>query len=61
MMTSYIEDGKHSLSVEIRGLESILNNSINNTFDKVVKTLLNTKGRVILSGVGKTGYLARRD
>ena len=60
MMTSYIEDGKHSLSVEIRGLESILNNSINNTFDKVVKTLLNTKGRVILSGVGKPGYLARR-
>ena len=60
MMTSYIEDGKHSLSVEIKGLESILNNSINNTFDKVVKTLLNTKGRVILSGVGKPGYLARR-
>ena len=59
-MTSYIEDGKHSLSVEIRGLESILNNSINDTFDKVVKTLLNTKGRVILSGVGKPGYLARR-
>lgn len=59
-MTDYIKDGKYSLSVEIKGLESILNNSINDTFEKVVKTILNTKGRVILSGVGKPGYLARR-
>ena len=59
-MSKYIEDGKHSLSIEIKGLTSILENSINSTFEKVVKTILNTKGRVILSGVGKPGYLARR-
>lgn len=59
-MSKYIEDGKHSLSVEIKGLTSVLENSINSTFEKVVKTILNTKGRVILSGVGKPGYLARR-
>ena len=59
-MSKYIEDGKHSLSVEIKGLTSVLENSINSTFEKVVKTILNTKGRIILSGVGKPGYLARR-
>lgn len=59
-MSKYIEDGKHSLSIEIKGLTSVLENSINSTFEKVVKTILNTKGRVILSGVGKPGYLARR-
>lgn len=59
-MSKYIEDGKHSLSVEIKGLTSVFENSINSTFEKVVKTILNTKGRIILSGVGKPGYLARR-
>lgn len=59
-MSKYIEDGKHSLSIEIKGLTSVLENSINSTFEKVVKTILNTKGRIILSGVGKPGYLARR-
>lgn len=59
-MSKYIEDGKRSLSIEIKGLTSVLENSINSTFEKVVKTILNTKGRIILSGVGKPGYLARR-
>ena len=60
LVSKYIEDGKHSLKTEIKGLTSVLENSINPTFEKVVKTILNTKGRIILSGVGKPGYLARR-
>ena len=59
-MTSYVEYGLHSVKTEIKGLQSILDNSINNVFDKVVKTILKTKGRVILSGVGKPGYIAHR-
>lgn len=59
-MSKYIEDGKHSLKTEIKGLTSVLENSIDSTFEKVVKTILNTKGRIILSGVGKPSYLARR-
>lgn len=59
-MTKYIEYGEHSLRTEIKGLESVLNNSLNKTFEKVVKTILKTKGRVILSGVGKPGYIAHR-
>lgn len=59
-MSSYTEYGIHSLKTEIKGLQSILDKSINDTFDKVVKTILKTKGRVILSAVGKPGYIAHR-
>lgn len=60
IVSKYIEDGKHSLSVEIKGLKSILDNSIDSTFEKVVKTILNAKGRIILSALGKPGYIAHR-
>lgn len=59
-MASYKEFGLHSVKTEIKGLRSILDNSIDDTFDKVIRTILKTKGRVILSGVGKPGYIAHR-
>lgn len=59
-MSNYIESGKKSLEIEIKGLKSILDNSINETFEKVVKTILKTKGRVILTGMGKPGYIAHK-
>jgi arabinose-5-phosphate isomerase len=52
--------GIHSLKTEIKGLQSILNNSINSVFEKVVKAILKTKGRIILSAVGKPGYIAHK-
>lgn len=54
------EYGIHSVKTEIKGLQSVLDNSINDTFEKVVDTILKTKGRVILSAVGKPGYIAHR-
>lgn len=59
-MTQCKDYGIHSLKTEIKGLQSILDNSMNDTFEKVVKTILKTKDRVILSGVGKPGYIAHR-
>lgn len=59
-MKTFKEYGVHSVKTEIKGLESVLNNSINDVFELVVMTILKTKGRVILSGVGKPGYLAHR-
>ncbi|HSQ97484.1 MAG TPA: KpsF/GutQ family sugar-phosphate isomerase [Rickettsiales bacterium] len=59
-MTQCKDYGIHSIQTEIKGLQSILNNSINDTFEKVVKAILKTKGRVVLSGVGKPGYIAHR-
>ena len=54
------EYGIHSVKTEIKGLQSVLDHSINDTFEKVVDTILKTKGRVILSGVGKPSYIANR-
>ncbi len=59
-MGSYKEYGEHSIRTELKGLQSVLDNSINDTFEKVVKTILKTDGKVILSGVGKPSYLAHR-
>ena len=59
-MSKYKKIAIHSLETEIKGLKSIIEKSINETFDKVIDTILNTKGKIILSGVGKPGYIAHR-
>lgn len=51
---------KHSLTVEQKALDSLMNNSVNDSFCELVYTILNTKGRVFLSAVGKPGYIARK-
>ena len=60
VMKNYREYAIHSLKTEIKGLESILNNSINKTFDDVIKAILKAKGKIIVSGVGKPGYIAHK-
>jgi arabinose-5-phosphate isomerase len=56
----YIDFGIQSVKAEIKGLQSVLDNSINETFEKVVSTILKVKGRIIISGVGKPGYIAHK-
>ena len=51
---------KEVLRFEINALRS-LNKSINNKFVELVKLVLNCKnGKVIISGVGKSGIIARK-
>lgn len=40
--------------------EAILGLNIDNTFSEAVNELLNCKGKVITTGLGKAGYLARK-
>jgi arabinose-5-phosphate isomerase len=47
------------LDYEIRGL-SELRESLNNNFVKIVNTIFQTKGRVIVTGMGKSGHVARK-
>lgn len=54
-----IKIAKQVLETEIQGLRA-LSNSIDHNFTEVVDTLLNTKGKIILSGIGKSGYIARK-
>lgn len=54
------ECAEFSLKTEIKGLKSILQNSINENFLKFLELILNINGRVFLSGIGKPGYIAHR-
>ncbi|MDR2526660.1 MAG: SIS domain-containing protein, partial [Rickettsiales bacterium] len=56
----YLKYGQHSLNTEIKALQSLLNNSLNDTFEKVVDVILNTKGKIVFSAIGKSGYIARK-
>ena len=52
--------GKDVIQFEINALKNLKNN-INSSFSKVVKLILNCKhGKVIISGVGKSGIIARK-
>ncbi len=54
-----ISDGKEVISTELRGIRK-LNHVINENFDKAVKALSKVKGRVIITGVGKSGHIASK-
>ena len=52
--------GKDVIQFEINALKN-LKNSINSSFSKVVRLILNCKnGKIIISGVGKSGIIARK-
>jgi arabinose-5-phosphate isomerase len=55
-----IDSGKKAIETEIRGLQSILNKSIDDKFVELVNLILKTKGRIFLSGVGKPSYIAMK-
>jgi arabinose-5-phosphate isomerase len=56
----YINCAKEAIKLEIKGMESILQKSLDETFVKVIDTILNTKGRVIVSGMGKPGHIGKK-
>ncbi len=52
--------GREVLKLEIEALKKLQKN-IGNTFNKIVKTIINCKnGKIIISGVGKSGIIARK-
>ncbi len=54
-----ISDGKNVISIEIKGIKQ-LNKTIDKNFEKAVKALSKVKGRVIITGVGKSGHIASK-
>lgn len=50
---------KETLSIEIDGLK-LLCNTINDSFINAVNIIFNTKGKVVVSGVGKSGHVGRK-
>ena len=56
---NFIEIGKRVVRSEARALDE-LENGIGESFSDAIKLILNVKGRVILSGMGKSGHIARK-
>ena len=60
MQKNILEIAKEVIKLEIDALK-FLKKNINNSFAKIVKLILNNKnGKVIISGVGKSGIIARK-
>lgn len=51
--------GKALIAQEIKGLEAVMS-SLGQPFDAAVELILALKGRLIVSGMGKSGHIARK-
>ena len=54
-----ISKGKKAIKVQIEGIRK-LEKSLNTDFYKAVELLLSLKGKLIISGVGKSGHIANK-
>lgn len=56
---SFINSAIATIKTEIKGLESLLEN-FNDDYVRAVDLILNCKGRIIISGMGKSGHIANK-
>ena len=54
-----LNEAKKVLSTEIKGIKTI-SKSFNDEFYQVVKAIFETKGRTIITGIGKSGHIANK-
>ena len=55
----YISSAISAIKTEIKGLESLID-FFDENYVKAVDLILNCKGRIILSGMGKSGHIANK-
>lgn len=58
-MTDFQKIARRVIAVEQDGLNQLAD-GLDESFDRAVETLLNATGRVIISGMGKSGHIARK-
>lgn len=58
-MEQIISIGREVIRIEFEAIKK-LEDKVDKNFAKAVETILNTKGRVIISGIGKSGIIARK-
>ncbi|MDT8272569.1 MAG: KpsF/GutQ family sugar-phosphate isomerase [Desulfomonilia bacterium] len=51
--------GKEAIRIEIEGLESLLD-QLDDAFVRAVETISSLKGKVVLTGIGKSGIIAKK-
>lgn len=54
-----IETGKRVLEEEKKAIESLMN-SLDHNFEKAVKLIFETEGKVIVTGIGKSGHIGQK-
>ena len=54
-----IETGKEVIEIEIKALK-LLKKNINSEFLKIVNLLFKNKGKIFISGIGKSGHIASK-
>lgn len=59
MNKTIIQKGRDVLAHEVKGLLALAD-SLGELFESAVKTIAETKGRLIVSGVGKSGHVGRK-
>ncbi len=59
MKNGFYKIGKDVIQTEINALKK-LRKSLNKNFDKIVQTILKCRGKVIFSGVGKSGIVSKK-
>tara|TARA_B100000035_G_scaffold108485_1_gene92045 strand:+ start:3543 stop:4514 length:972 start_codon:yes stop_codon:yes gene_type:complete len=59
MKNNFFLIGKDVIRAEIKALQK-LKRSLNHEFDKIVNSILKCKGKVIFSGVGKSGIISKK-
>lgn len=58
-MTDFIAHAKQAIATEIDALK-ILNNQIDDRFERACQTILACRGRVVVTGMGKSGHIGRK-
>lgn len=59
MRINVIKRGKQVLDIEAKAVQT-LKSRIGNSFKRALEIILKTKGRVVVSGMGKTGIIAQK-
>jgi arabinose-5-phosphate isomerase len=54
-----VADGKEIIEMEIKGLEAV-RDSLNETFTQAIDIMYNTKGKIIVTGMGKSGHIGSK-
>ncbi|MBA4490901.1 SIS domain-containing protein [Paracoccus sp. S1E-3] len=58
-MSSYLDTARRVIATEAEGLGA-LSASLGDSFDRAVETILAARGRVVVSGMGKSGHIGRK-
>lgn len=59
MMSSYLETARRVIEIEADAL-GMLSSGLGESFDRAVEVILAARGRVVVSGMGKSGHIARK-